>query len=353
MRKLPYFLLVVATVLPTTFLVAQTATLVDTTTLVKRTQFFDDERPVEISMVSNFRKLQSEKKRGVFQEATVTLKLPDKEPVTEGIKLAARGEFRRMECVMPSIMLDFKQPSAPRLNNLKKLKVVCGCSPSGYNEQLVFTEYLIYKMYNLFTDMSFKVRLAKLEFKDVNSRMKPYTQYGFLIEDVDEMAKRNGCREIEGAVYLTEYTNREQMTIVALFQYMVGNTDWSVPNYHNVKLIRSREDTLSLPYVVPYDFDFSGLVNANYAIPNPDLGIETVAERLYRGFPRTVDELERTTELFKVRKAAVYDLVKNFTYIREKERGIMLKYLDEFYDVIQSRRNLDHYFIQGARRQAP
>jgi hypothetical protein len=134
---------------------------------------------------------------------------------------------------------------------------------------------------------------------------------------------------------------------------MVGNTDWSVPNYHNVKLIRSREDTLSLPYVVPYDFDFSGLVNANYAIPNPDLGIETVAERLYRGFPRTVDELERTTELFKVRKAAVYDLVKNFTYIREKERGIMLKYLDEFYDVIQSRRNLDHYFIQGARRQTP
>jgi hypothetical protein len=94
MRKLPYFLLVVATVLPTTFLVAQTATLVDTTTLVKRTQFFDDERPVEISMVSNFRKLQSEKKRGVFQEATVTLKLPDKEPVTEGIKLAARGEFQ-------------------------------------------------------------------------------------------------------------------------------------------------------------------------------------------------------------------------------------------------------------------
>src|SRR5687767_3832331 len=131
MRKLPYFLLVVATVLPTTFLVAQTVAPADTTALVKRTLFFDDERPVDIALVSNFRKLQSDKKRGVFQDATVTLKLPDKEAVTEGIKLSARGEFRRQECVMPSIMLDFKNPSAPKLSNLKKLKVVCGCSASG------------------------------------------------------------------------------------------------------------------------------------------------------------------------------------------------------------------------------
>lgn len=351
MRKLPYFLLVVATVLPTTFPLAQTAASVDTSALVKRSALFDDERPVEISLVSNFRKLQNERKRGVFQDATVTLKLPDTEPVTEGIQLAARGEFRRKECMMPSIMLDFKNPAAPRLSNLKKIKLVSGCASSSYNEQLVFVEYLIYKMYNLFTDMSFKVRLARLNFKDVNGKIKPYSQYGFIIEDVDDMAKRNGCREIEGAQYLTEYTNREQMTLVAMFQYMVGNTDWSVPHYHNIKLIRSRDDTLSVPYVVPYDFDYTGLVNANYAIPHESLGIESVTQRLYRGFPRTIDELEKTSELFKLRKGAVYDLVRHCSFIKERERGIMLNYLDEFYDIIQSRRNLDYYFIQGARRQ--
>jgi hypothetical protein len=351
MRKLPYFLLVVATVLPTTFPLAQMAAPVDTTVLVKRSVLFDDERPVEISLVSNFRKLQNERKKGVFQDATVTLKLPDQESVTEGIQLAARGEFRRKECMMPSIMLDFKNPAAPRLSNLKKVKLVGGCATTGYNEQLVFIEYLIYKMYNLFTDMSFKVRLAKLNFKDVNGKIKPYSQYGFMIEDVDDLAKRNKCNEIDGAQYLTEYTNREQMTLVAMFQYMVGNTDWSVPHYHNIKLIRLREDTLSLPYVVPYDFDYTGLVNANYAIPHESLGIEAVTQRLYRGFPRTVDELEKTTEIFKVRKAAVYNLVRNFSYIKDRERGIMLRYLDEFYDIIQTRRNLDYYFIQGARRQ--
>ena len=353
MRKLPCFLLLlVATVLPTILPVAQVATAtVDTTPLVKRSLFFDDERPVEISLVSNFRKLQKDRKRGVYQAATVTLKVPDKEVVTEDIQLAARGEFRRENCTMPSIMLDFKNPTAPRLSNLKRVKLVSPCSPDSYGEQLVFIEYLIYKMYSLFTDMSFKVRLAKVEFNDAASKFKPYTQYGFLIEDVDDMAKRNECREIDGAMYLTEYTNREQMTIVALFQYMVGNTDWSVPNYHNIKLIRPRNDSLATPFVVPYDFDYTGLVNAQYAIPHETLGIESVTERLYRGFPRTVDELEKATELFKVRKAAVYDLVRNFSYIKERQRNIMIGYLDQFYQVIQSRRSIDYYFIQGARRQ--
>lgn len=352
MRKLPYFLLVVATVLPTLLPLAQVTTAaVDTTPLVKRSLFFDDERPVDITLVSNFRLLQKERKRGVFQDATVTLKLPDKESVTGGIQLAARGEFRRENCTMPSIMLDFKNPAAPRLSNLKKVKLVSPCSPDSYSEQLVFIEYLIYKMYSLFTDMSFKVRLAKVEFKDVNNKIKAYSQYGFLIEDVDDMARRNECREIDGAMYLTEYTNREQMTLVALFQYMVGNTDWSVPNYHNIKLIRSRSDSLALPYVVPYDFDYTGLVNAEYAIPHESLGIQSVTERLYRGFPRTIDELEKTTEVFKVRKAAVYDLVRNFSYIKDRQRGIMLKYLDQFYENIQSRRSIDYYFIQGARKQ--
>jgi hypothetical protein len=359
MRKLPFCLLFVATVLPTIVSVAQTTAPVKdttssaggTTALVKRPVFFGDERPVEISLVSNFRQLQKERKRGVYQDATVTLKLPEGEAVTEGIQLAARGEFRRQECIMPSIMLDFKNPAAPRLSNLKRIKLVSPCSPNSVGEQLVFVEYLIYKMYNLFTDMSFKVRLAKVQFSDVNNKIKSYSLYGFLIEDVDDMAKRNDCREIEGPMYLTEYTNREQMTLVALFQYMIGNTDWSVPNYHNVKLIRSRTDTLALPYVVPYDFDYTGLVNAEYAIPHESLGIETVTQRLYRGFPRTLDELEKSAELFKVHKAAVYDLVRNFSYIKERERNIMLRYLDEFYEVIQSRRNLDYYFIQGARRQ--
>lgn len=353
MRKLPYFLFfIVATVLPTILPVAQVATAtVDTTPLVKRSLFFDDERPVEISLVSNFRKLQKERERGVFQDATVTFKLPDKESVTESIQLGARGEFRRENCAMPSIMLNFKNSAAPRLSNLKKVKLVSPCSPDKTGEQLIFIEYLIYKMYNLFTDMSFKVRLAKVEIRDANNKLKPYSHYGFLIEDVDDMAKRNDCREIDGSMYLTESTNREQMTLVAMFQYMVGNTDWSVPNYHNIKLIRLRNDSFSLPYVVPYDFDYTGLVNAEYAIPHETLGIENVTQRLYRGFPRTLDELEKTTEVFKTRKAAVYDLVRNFPYIKERQRGIMLSYLDEFYRNINSRRDLDFNFIKNARKQ--
>src|SRR6185295_11021392 len=92
----------------------------------------------------------------------------------------------------------------------------------------------------------------------------------------------------------------------------IGNTDWSVPNYHNTKLMRPINDSISFPYVVPYDFDFAGLVNASYAIPSPDLAITSVKQRLYRGFPRTMEELQRTLKIFREKQEAIKNLIMNF-----------------------------------------
>jgi hypothetical protein len=206
-------------------------------------------------------------------------------------------------------------------------------------------------LYNLFTDMSFKVRLTKVNYRDTREKMKEYSQYAFLMEDVDDMAARNNCVEVEGRTFVTEQTNRKQMTLVALFQYMVGNTDWSVPNYHNIKLMRSREDSLSLPFVVPYDFDFTGLVNAYYATPHPELGMEKITDRLYRGFPRTMDELQESLDIFRKKKDEVFALVSNFEAIKKSERDIMLKYIKDFYLTIENKRLVEKIFIENARKQ--
>jgi hypothetical protein len=68
---------------------------------------------------------------------------------------------------------------------------------------------------------------------------------------------------------------------VALFQYMIGNTDWSIVRERNVTLLLG-EDGYQRP--LPFDFDMSGLVNAHYAGPAPGLPIDDVTERFYLGF---------------------------------------------------------------------
>jgi hypothetical protein len=338
-------------VLSTLQTTGQSASFASQTASIDRLQFFLDERPLEMTIVTDFRKMLSERKKGIYQDGSVTMQLPGIAPVTENFRLYARGEFRRQNCRMPGLMVNFKSPASPQLSPLKKMKLTCGCGSTANDEKMLLTEYLIYKMYNMITDMSFKVRLAKVTYKDSRDKMKPYTQYAFLMEDIDDMADRNNCVEVQGRTFLTEQTNRKQMTTVAIFQYMIGNTDWSVPNYHNIKLMRSKSDSLSKPFVVPYDFDFTGLVNAHYAMPHPDLGIEKITDRLYRGFPRTMTELQETLDIFRSKKEQILTLISGFELIRKSERDLMLKYIHSFYDTIENKRLVEKNFIENARQQ--
>ena len=141
------------------------------------------------------------------------------------------------------------------------------------------------------------------------------------------------------------------MTLVAVFEYMIGNTDWSVPHYHNVKLMRPLDKKTSLPLVVPYDFNNSGLVNASYALPQEELGIESVRVRLYRGFPRTLEELERIAAEFKDKKKDIWALINNCEWLSTKFKKEMIGYLEDFYKVLDSKTSIKYNFIDNARTQ--
>lgn len=315
---------------------------------VNRVRFFRDDKMIAIDLSTDLKKLVTDRKEESYQPATVTLHFPDSSVLTEAIRLSARGEYRRTECYVPSIKLDFQNTTSPKLSPLHKLKLVVGCGTRADDERLILKEYLVYKIYNLLTDMSFRVRLLHINYKDTRQKIKSYTQYGFLIEDVDQMAKRNKCREVEKKAFNLATTDREQMTMVAIFQYMIGNTDWSIPNYHNIKLMRPVTDSVSFPYTVPYDFDFSGLVDAPYAIPKEDLGLASVKERLYRGLPRTMDEVDKVLKLFREKKEAIQKLVMGFELLSQRQREEMIDYMEEFYKTIESKSQVRLIFIEGA-----
>jgi hypothetical protein len=324
------------------------------TLVIDETNFFTDERVIEMTLVSDFRKLIHDKLRKDFatnyQPATITCLFPDSIKITEQVEIRARGEYRREECFMPSIMVNFKTAGAPTLSKLGRLKLVWPCSQAGYNDELILKEYLVYKIYTLLTEKSFRARLVKMSYNDINEKIKPRTLYAFFIEDVDDMARRNNCVEVEPDRPNTESTDRGQTTLVSLFEYMIGNTDWAVPIYQNIKLIRAKKDSTSLPFVVPYDFDFSGLVNAPYASPAPELGIASVSERLYLSFPRTMQELKAAIEIFQRKRPPIDSLITHMDILAPNHRKEMLRYTDEFFESMKSEKNVREIFILNARR---
>jgi hypothetical protein len=250
---------------------------------------------------------------------------------------------------VPSLMLNFESVKGNSLEKLEKLKMVSSCRLGKEFDQLVLKEYLTYKIFNLLTDTSYRVRLMQVFFNDTEGKRKPYSSWGFLIEDVDDMAKRNQCREIEVKKLHTELTDRKYMTLVAMFQYMIGNTDWSVPGDHNIKLIQKRDSANSKPLAVPYDFDYCGLVNANYAVPPEELGIASVRDRLYRGFPRNMAEIEETAKIFRDKKPQIVSLIQGMEALEKREKDDMVKYLEDFYRVISDPKQMQREFIDNAR----
>ncbi|HEY2583042.1 MAG TPA: hypothetical protein VGI43_14610 [Mucilaginibacter sp.] len=322
---------------------------------VDRVKFFTDTSVVNATLTLNFKKIMSEKdKLGRIYPATFSCKMGDSLDINDHILLEVRGHFRREHCYLPPLKVIFNTDESSAFYKLKSLKLVSNCMVSNSDDQNLLKEYLIYKMYNLITDKSFRVRLLDLSYQDSSGKKKTITQHAFLLEDIKELAKRNGCvdwTDSNGKKFATESTDRRQMTIVAMFEYMIGNTDWSVPVNHNVKIIHSKKDSLSRPYVIPYDFDFSGFVNTTYSVPDERLGIESVRERLYRGFPRSIEELNVVTDIFKKQKENIYALINNFNLLTPATKKDVIWYLDDFFKTINDPAQVQYIFISNARKE--
>ena len=312
-------------------------------------QFFLTDKPLTLKLTTDMSKLINEKNSDLTQKAIFTCTLPDSSVLSEEITLTVRGHMRRTICNVPPVRLNFKSSVSPRLSSLKNLKLVAICRSGNYDAQLLLKEFLIYKIYNLLTDKSFRVRQVNLVYEDSKNKKWTLVQDAFFIENIDALARRNKCREMKIAKIYTEATDRKQMTLLGLFEYMIGNTDWSIPNNHNIKLIKSRKDSLARPIPVPYDFDYAGLVNAEYAIPDPSMNLESVLIRVYRGYPRNMAELQQAIALFNQKKDSIYSLIRDCKPLTLKSKTEMTNYLNDFYKIINKPSDVKYYFIDNAR----
>ena len=302
---------------------------------------FTRDEVFDLSLAFDVTSYMRKKPKEEYIDAVMTYHLGPGDSITHNIKLKSRGEFRNGYCTFPPLQLNFKKADFAKkdLEKINKIKVVTHCQ-SG-NEDLLFREYLIYKLYNTLTDSSFRVRLVRMTYLNTFKQTKPIRTYAFFIEPAEILADRLNLMPVELTTLSQKNIEPSMMDRMAVFNYMIGNTDWSVPNQHNCKIFvglgTGRSD---LGLIVPYDFDYSGLVNAPYAIPHENLGIESVRERKYLGICRDEQTFLKTLKEFRDKKEAMYRVISDFPYLNEKEKKDMIMYLEGFFSRFDRRNTI-------------
>jgi len=259
------------------------------------------------------------------------------------ISVKTRGHFRRQSsnCIYPPLLLKFsekdKNPSSFFPDN-SSLKLVMPCR----GEEFTLHEWLVYKLYNLVTPKSFRARLVKVKLEDDNNKKMPSPFYGIILESENQMAKRNNDVIIKKKMEPQE-TMKEPFLKMATFEYLIGNTDWSVQYLQNIKLIAS--DSNSVPTAVPYDFDLAGIVNSPYALPAEELKMSSVRERRYRGFCiQDIKLFDSTVAFYNQLKSKIYETYTSCSLLDAKYIRNTTKFLDEFYATINNPKLLKKEF---------
>lgn len=253
------------------------------------------------------------------------------------IKIRARGNMRNKICFLPPLKIDFKKNdlvAAGIRGNFDDLKMVVRCKGSDDYEDYLLKEYLTYKLYNTLTDVSFRVQLIKLTLEDIEKKQKDIEAYAFLIESIEELAERVNGDIRKNLAFQDKHIDPISYDRMCLFEFMIGNADWHIFKQHNTKVVVLNEQKIIAS--IPYDFDFSAIVNTPYATPHTKLPINKISDRYYLGACRAEDAYDPTFKLFKEKKAAIKSIIEQFELLDQNSKESMLEYLNSFYEILDN-----------------
>jgi hypothetical protein len=266
---------------------------------------------------------------------------------TLAVALSPRGITRRKKdvCKFPPLRVEFSQPppATSLFRGQKGLKLVTHCRPPVRFQQHLLLEFAAYRLYNQLTPASFNVRLAMIDYVDEAGRPIA-SRYGFFIEDADDMARRNDLHELEDVDRVpVDHLRAADAARFAVFQHMIGNLDWSMragpPGEgccHNARLVGAKGATTGL-VPVPYDFDFSGLVDAPYATPPPDSKAASVRVRRYRGYCGHNEQAKAMAADLLLRRGPLLAVLDEAPQVDPDARQKAAAYLGGFFEQIAAR----------------
>ena len=310
------------------------------------------EEPLNLTIEGNIKEFKKARRKEDYHDAKMTNQVTDFFQVSHKIRIRARGEYRRDNCTMPPYWINVRYSGieAEEFKDLRKMKMVTRCREAGQYADYVLKEYLVYKIYNIITEYSFNVRLVRVKYIDTGKKKNQITEnWAFLIEPEEMLSKRLNAQPIKSDRLAIRTVNPEIIDLMALFQYMVGHGDYSVTGRHNLKIITLKEPGPTGFLPIPYDFDYTGLVDAHYAIPGEALGITSVTERYFLGACRSKDTHMKTVQKLAEYQDEILDLIMNFEYLDEDERLDMVGYIVSYFGESEQDRFVEAYLDPTCR----
>jgi len=302
-------------------------------TIDTQLDIFEVEEPMIITLTLDLKKYQKTKFKGEYMPADLSYHINDSVRIEKNIRLKARGAFRRSYCTFAPFWLNIRKSDIKNqhLEDVKRVKVVTQCRGSSLHGTYVLKEYLAYRIYNVLSPKSFRTRLVRMKYIDTGRKNKVTESWAFLIEPEEMLAERLNGIAIDNDELGMRFMEPSEMDLAALFQYMIGNSDYTIPRRHNVKILGLPGYGSTGYTPVPYDFDYSGIVNADYAIPGEILGIKSVTERYYLGPCRETHEYRESIDYIITHKDEILDLITSFPHLDPSGKKEIVDYLTEFF----------------------
>jgi len=315
--------------------------------IVTAEDFYTNESPIKVRLESNFTQLSMNREQEAYQPAVLHVQFSDAVAMRCEVRIRPRGKSRLKYCTTPPLKIDFTKSGlqSTSLRQLEKVKLVTRCRADYWFEPYVLKEYLVYKLHNLITPLSYRARLAEILFVDTGNNGEQWSNYGFILEETDAVGRREGLEEVEKPTDMVSKLNPDHALQLSMFQYMVGNTDWHLSIGHNMKYYKDPESDAHQLWAIPYDFDLTGMVKAVYAAPRGDLGQKNVKDRKFIGNTPTEDRLQKVILHFKSRKEELYQVVEAFEYLKKKDKKEIIQYLDDFFETVNNPEKVRECFI--------
>jgi hypothetical protein len=288
--------------------------------------------------------------------APISGTLTDPNGVTLPISLSLRGLTRRAAdiCDFPPLRVRFTGAPPPQslFVGQNSLKLITHCRNSASFQQYLLLEYSAYRMYNLLTPRSFRVRLANIDYRDANGQ-PIVSRVGYFLEPLGDLARRNGMKSSHAPDRIpTTDLSPVDAARYALFQHMIANHDWSMRAgpagrdcCHNAELIGPLAPGSVVP--VPYDFDYSGFVSAPYATPPDELHLTSVRQRRFRGYCIHNPQIATAAAQFRAMRPQFIATIGQTPGLAPGTQSRAIGFLDGFFNDIADDQTVNSKLLKG------
>ena len=313
---------------------------------------FTSETPLDITFKVNIKQIRRDKgAEPPWRWASFTYKDSAGKDVEVPMRVRTRGIWRLKNCDFPPIRLNFagKDTKNTVFDGLDKPKLVNYCRDTDQYAAYMLQEAQLYRIYQLLTPLSHRIRVAKIAYVDSASGKREAERYAMIIEDPDQLANRHLAKVVKTKGAGPSDLEPKEFALAYMFLYFIGNLDFSFNGLHNTELLGTTDGRV-LP--VAYDFDYAGAVNATYAVPPPNYNVPNVRTRKFLAYCELAPEFPDAVNRLIEKKEAIYALYKDEVGKLMSPNVVRstLEYYDDFYDAVKTQKDAERNVFRNCVR---